>query len=110
MLLSAVFLWLYLSSTTTRAEAFGFWGLSLALFRHVSQLEGKSSWLSRLGWGLGEAEVSIVVSIRIMATLATFEAPRRRTRVITILFLVPLSLMPTLRAISDYKPKAALAS
>ena len=66
MLLSAVLLWLYLTSSATRAEALGFWGLPLALFRHVSQLEGRSSWLSRLGWGLGEAEVSIVVSIRIV--------------------------------------------
>ena len=64
MLLGAVLLWLYATSATTRAEALGFWGLPLALFRHISQLEGGSSWLSRLGWGLGEAEVSIVVSTR----------------------------------------------
>lgn len=63
MLLSAVLLWLYVTSTTTRAEALGIWALPLALFRHVSQLEGGPSWLSRLGWGLGEAEVSVVVSI-----------------------------------------------
>ena len=69
MLLSAVFLWLSVASTATAtgAEAFSSWGLPLALFRHISQLEGGSSWLSRLGWGLGEAEVSIVVSIRIVA-------------------------------------------
>lgn len=69
MLLSAVFLWLSGTSTVTAtgAEAFSSWGLPLALFRHISQLEGGSSWLSRLGWGLGEAEVSIVVSIRIVA-------------------------------------------
>jgi len=44
----------------TAAEAFSPWGLPLVLFRHIPQLEGGSSWLSRLGWGLGEAEVSIV--------------------------------------------------
>jgi hypothetical protein len=71
MLLSAVLLWLSATSTATAtatgAEAFSPWELPLALFRHISQLEGGSSWLSRLGWGLGEAEVSIVVSIRIVA-------------------------------------------
>lgn len=67
MLPSAVLLWLCVASTTTGAEAFSPWGLPLALFRHISQLEGGSSWLSRLGWGLGEAEVSIVVSVRIVA-------------------------------------------
>jgi len=74
MLLSAVLLSLVVASTTTRAEALGFWVLPLALFRHVSQLEGGSSWLSRLGWGLGEAEVSIVVSIRTMAPCAAYFA------------------------------------
>jgi hypothetical protein len=63
MLFSVVLLWLYVTSTTTGAKALGLWGIPLALFRHVSQFEGGSSWLSRLGWGLGEAEVSIVVSI-----------------------------------------------
>ena len=67
MLPSAVLLWLCVASTTTAAEAFSPWSLPLALFRHISQLEGGSSWLSRLGWGLGEAEVSIVVSVRIVA-------------------------------------------
>ncbi len=67
MLLSAVLLWLCATLTMTAAEAFSPWGLPLVLFRHISQLEGGSSWLSRLGWGLGEAEVSIVVSVRIVA-------------------------------------------
>ena len=67
MLLSAVLLWLCATLTMTGAEALGPWGLPLAFFRHISQLEGGSSWLSRLGWGLGEAEVSIVVSVRIVA-------------------------------------------
>ena len=62
MLLSVVLLWLCATLTMTGAEAFSPWGLPLAFFRHISQLEGGSSWLSRLGWGLGEAEVSIVVS------------------------------------------------
>ena len=67
MLLTAVLLWLCATLAMTGADAFSPWGLPLAFFRHISQLEGGSSWLSRLGWGLGEAEVSIVVSIRIVA-------------------------------------------
>ena len=68
MLPSVVLLWLCVASTTTGAEAFSPWSLPLTFFRHISQLEGGSSWLSRLGWGLGEAEVSIVVSVRIVAS------------------------------------------